>query len=106
MLVKFFAVNPAAAVVWIIVASGCIGTTLHWYGKVYGWRGAESTAIAAVAESDVAGCCKHYKTIPYDGSVRVLFSRTKEPGHYLDLTVEQDGRGKWAVTQFNKDFVP
>lgn len=99
---RFFVVNPALTVAWLMLAIATTSTTAYWYGKVYGWRGAESTAVVEVEASGIEA--EHHSTTDYGDHVRVLFSR-KEPGHYVDVAVEKK-QGKWAVTSFNKDFVP
>lgn len=102
-MARFFAVNWTVALLWLIVAIGTTSTTAYWYGRVYGWRGAESVATAELLASGIEA--EHYSTTDYGDQVRVLFSR-KEPGHYIDATVERDRNGKWAVTELNKDFSP
>ncbi len=102
-MARFFGVNWGVAVLWLAVASSSVGTYLYWHGKVFGWHGAQATAAE---ELHVRGIkAEHYSTTNYGDSVRVLFSKS-EPGHFVDVDVERDRNGKWAVTSLNKDFVP
>lgn len=100
---RFFAVNWAVAVGWLVIAVASLGTSLHYYGKAWGWRGAESTAVAEVQASGIDA--EHYSTTDYGESVRVLFSR-RDNGHFVDVDLKRDRNGKWVVTSFNKDFAP
>lgn len=104
MVSRFFAVNPALAIGWAVIAVACTSTAAYYYDKVYGWQDAEAVARETIEASDLKGC-EHDSTSDAGDEVHVRFRR-QEPGHYADLTVKRDRQGKWAVTSFNRDFQP
>lgn len=102
-MARFFAVNWAVAVGWLLLAIATTSSAVYWYGQVYGWHDAEATATAELQAKGINA--EHYKTVEYGDTVRVLFAR-EQPGHYVDMTVQRARDGKWAVTKCNKDFAP
>lgn len=102
-MARFFAVNWAVAVVWMVVAVAICGTAADYYRRIDRFKGVESIASAELDARGISGT--HNSTQHSDDSARVLYD-TERAGHFVEVHLSRGKNGTWHLKTINKDFVP